>query len=160
MIYRNLTSTFPPPPSSLFPSLASLPLWAFVFCITYSFFYHHDWVTRTHCNVWNVAPSISGNETRGCLFVNHLLRSQIISKDNWYERKEFIQWKYQSSVYTLVILINWQYGISLLGDWIKCSQISDNWNLVGCTVYSVHCTVVHLALSLRLFAVPSKQYRS
>merc|ERR1712013_24182 len=38
----------------------SLPCFAFVFCIVYSFFHHYDLVTRTHCNVWNVAPSISG----------------------------------------------------------------------------------------------------
>ena len=36
-----------------------LPLSAFVFCILYSYFYHHEWTTHTHCNVWNMAPSIS-----------------------------------------------------------------------------------------------------
>jgi len=39
----------------------SLPCFAFLFCIIYSFFHHYDLVTRTHCNVWNVAPSISAS---------------------------------------------------------------------------------------------------
>jgi len=39
----------------------SLPCFAFVFCIVYSFFHHYDLVTRTHCNVWNAAPSISAS---------------------------------------------------------------------------------------------------
>jgi len=39
----------------------SLPCFAFVFCIIYSFFNHYDLVTRTHCNIWNVAPSISAS---------------------------------------------------------------------------------------------------
>ena len=39
---------------------SSLPCTAFLFCIIYSFFYHYEWVTRTHCQVWNIAPSISG----------------------------------------------------------------------------------------------------
>ena len=39
---------------------SSLPCAAFLFCIIYSFFYHYEWVTRTHCQVWNIAPSISG----------------------------------------------------------------------------------------------------
>lgn len=36
-----------------------MPLTAFVYCIVYSFFYHYEWTTQTHCNVWNFAPSIS-----------------------------------------------------------------------------------------------------
>ncbi len=36
-----------------------MPLFAFVYCIVYSFFYHYEWTTQTHCNVWNFAPSIS-----------------------------------------------------------------------------------------------------
>jgi len=36
-----------------------LPLSAFIYCIVYSFFYHYEWTTQTHCNVWNFAPSIS-----------------------------------------------------------------------------------------------------
>ena len=36
-----------------------MPLVAFVYCIVYSFFYHYEWTTQTHCNVWNFAPSIS-----------------------------------------------------------------------------------------------------
>ena len=36
-----------------------MPLTAFVYCIIYSFFYHYEWTTQTHCNVWNFAPSIS-----------------------------------------------------------------------------------------------------
>merc|ERR1712141_33942 len=36
-----------------------LPLSAFLYCIVYSFFYHYEWTTQTHCNVWNFAPSIS-----------------------------------------------------------------------------------------------------
>ena len=32
---------------------------SFIFCIVYSFIFHFDEVTSTHCNVWNVAPSIS-----------------------------------------------------------------------------------------------------
>lgn len=39
----------------------SLPCFAFFFCIIYSFFEHHEWTTRTHCNVWNIAPSISAS---------------------------------------------------------------------------------------------------
>ncbi|XP_023339380.1 post-GPI attachment to proteins factor 2 [Eurytemora carolleeae] len=39
----------------------SLPFFAFLFCISYSFFNHYDWVTKTHCNVWNIAPSISAS---------------------------------------------------------------------------------------------------
>jgi len=39
----------------------SLPFFAFLFCIAYSFMHHYDWVTRTHCDVWNVAPSISAS---------------------------------------------------------------------------------------------------
>jgi hypothetical protein len=44
-------------------SMASLvmPLTAFVYCIVYSFFYHYEWTTQTHCNVWNFAPSISAS---------------------------------------------------------------------------------------------------
>ena len=38
----------------------SLPCFAFIFCIIYSWFNHYEWVTRTHCLVWNIAPSISG----------------------------------------------------------------------------------------------------
>ena len=38
----------------------SLPCFAFLFCIIYSWLNHYEWVTRTHCLVWNVAPSISG----------------------------------------------------------------------------------------------------
>ena len=37
------------------------PLSAFVYCIVYSFFYHYEWTTQTHCNVWNFAPSISAS---------------------------------------------------------------------------------------------------
>ena len=57
------------PPSPIFCSLkfrhlsvvtVSLPCFAFLFCIIYSFFHHYELVTRTHCQVWNVAPSISG----------------------------------------------------------------------------------------------------
>ena len=29
------------------------------FFTVYSFFYHYEWTTQTHCNVWNFAPSIS-----------------------------------------------------------------------------------------------------
>ena len=36
-----------------------MPLAAFIYCIVYSFFYHYEWTTQTHCNVWNFAPSIS-----------------------------------------------------------------------------------------------------
>ena len=43
--------------------LCSLPVFAFVFCITYSWWWHYEWVTRTHCQVWNIAPSISGTST-------------------------------------------------------------------------------------------------
>jgi len=39
----------------------SLPFFAFIFCIVYSFFFHYDLVTKTHCNVWNWAPSISAS---------------------------------------------------------------------------------------------------
>jgi len=37
------------------------PLFAFGYCIVYSFFYHYEWTTQTHCNVWNFAPSISAS---------------------------------------------------------------------------------------------------
>jgi len=39
----------------------SIPCFAFFFCIIYSFLFHLDQVTRTHCQVWNVAPSISSS---------------------------------------------------------------------------------------------------
>jgi len=39
----------------------SIPCFAFFFCILYSFFFHHEQVTKTHCQVWNVAPSISAS---------------------------------------------------------------------------------------------------
>ena len=52
----------------------SLPSFAFLFCIIYSFFHHYEWVTRTHCQVWNVAPSISGREYKS-LFPRHILHT-------------------------------------------------------------------------------------
>jgi len=34
---------------------------SFVFCIVYSFIFHFDEVTSSHCNVWNLAPSVSAS---------------------------------------------------------------------------------------------------
>ena len=36
---------------------------SFVFCIVYSFIFHFDEVTSSHCNVWNLAPSVSGRHS-------------------------------------------------------------------------------------------------
>jgi len=39
----------------------SIPCFAFFFCIIYSFLFHLEEVTRTHCQVWNMVPSISSS---------------------------------------------------------------------------------------------------
>ena len=48
----------------------SLPCFAFMFCIIYSWFNHYEWVTRTHCQVWNIAPSISGLMTHQLVWLH------------------------------------------------------------------------------------------
>ena len=39
----------------------TLPLFAFLFCLGYSYAFHFRRTTLTHCNVWNFAPSISAS---------------------------------------------------------------------------------------------------
>ena len=42
---------------------------SFVFCIVYSFIFHFDEVTSSHCNVWNLAPSVSGRDSIALLHI-------------------------------------------------------------------------------------------
>lgn len=37
----------------------SLPLFSFIFCVTYSLVYFFEQSTSTHCHTWNYLPSIS-----------------------------------------------------------------------------------------------------
>jgi post-GPI attachment to proteins factor 2 len=37
----------------------SLPLFSFIFCVSYSLIYHFEASTSTHCHTWNYLPSIS-----------------------------------------------------------------------------------------------------
>jgi len=39
----------------------SLPLFSFLFCLSYSCTHNLSQVLRSHCNVWNIAPSISAS---------------------------------------------------------------------------------------------------
>ena len=87
---------------------------SFIFCIVYSFIFHFDEVTSTHCNAWNVAPSVSGI-IQQFSFLLHNVLCNFLQRLNFNSQRahkfNFQNWKLKSLQLNSIIINCWWHDI-------------------------------------------------